>query len=194
MSGPFQQNIRKLHDPRTVTSGVAALHIHPDFLMDPRGSYDADIAVLTLQSMVTFSELVKPVCLWAGSSDESEVFGKSGVVVGWGKDESGQLVTKAPKRSVVPIVSSVECIRSSETLVRITSPRTICAGGRNDVGPCNGDSGGGLILFENGTWQLRGIVSVALADPITGNCNLKEFVVFSDVAKFLGWIHQFWQN
>lgn len=186
-----QHNIRKLHDPRTISMGLESLNVHPEFLKDPKGSYDADIAVLVLERAVTFSEFIKPVCLWSGDTDETAVFGKTGVIVGWGKDESGHLVTKAPKRASVPIVSHLECIRSSETFLRITSSRTLCGGAKNDSGPCNGDSGGGLILHENGVWQLRGIISVALADPVTGMCNLKQYVVFTDVAKFIPWINSF---
>lgn len=186
-----QHNIRRLHDASTISMGLESLNVHPEFLKDPKGSYDADIAVLVLERAVTFSEFIKPVCLWSGDPDETAVFGKTGVIVGWGKDESGHLVTKAPKRASVPIVSHLECIRSSETFLRITSARTLCGGAKNDSGPCNGDSGGGLILFEDGVWQLRGIISVALADPITGMCNLKQYVVFTDVAKFITWINSF---
>lgn len=186
-----QHNIRKLHDPRTISMGLESLNVHPEFLKDPKGSYDADIALLILERAVTFSEFIKPVCLWSGEVDETAVFGKTGVVVGWGKDESGQLVTKAPKRASIPIVSHIDCIRSSETFLKITSARTLCGGGKNDSGPCNGDSGGGLMLYKNGAWQLRGIISVALADPVTGMCNLKQYVVFTDVAKFHDWIHSF---
>lgn len=186
-----QHNIRRLHDSSTISMGLESLNVHPEFLKDPKGSYDADIAVLVLERAVTFSEFIKPVCLWQEETDETKVFGKTGVIVGWGKDESGHLVTKAPKRASVPIVSHLECIRSSETFLRITSERTLCGGAKNDAGPCNGDSGGGLILFENGVWQLRGIISVALADPVTGMCNLKQYVVFTDVAKFIPWINSF---
>lgn len=186
-----QHNIRRLHDSRTISMGLESLNVHPEFLKDPKGSYDADIAVLVLERAVTFSEFIRPVCLWSGNTDETEVFGKTGVIVGWGKDETGHLVTKAPKRASVPIVSHMECIRSSDTFLRITSARTLCGGAKNDSGPCNGDSGGGLILFQNGVWQLRGIISVALADPVTGMCNLKQFVVFTDVAKFIPWINSF---
>lgn len=186
-----QHNIRRLHDPRTISMGLESLNVHPEFMTGPTESYDADIAVLVLERAVTFSEFIKPVCLWIGDTDETTVFGKTGVIVGWGKDETGHLVTTAPRRASVPIVSHLECIRSSETFLKIISERTLCGGAKNNQGPCNGDSGGGLILFEDGVWQLRGIISVALADPVTGMCNLKQYVVFTDVAKFIPWINSF---
>lgn len=186
-----QHNLKRLHDPGSVPSSLSAIHVHPDFLKDPKGSYDADIAILVMEQTITYSRFIQPVCLWGGDVDESKVFGKTGVVVGWGKDESNKLFTKTPKRAYVPIVSHIDCIRSAETFFRITSPRTLCGGGKNDVGPCNGDSGGGLIMYEDSRWQLRGIISLALADPNTGACNLKQYVVFTDVAKFLDWIQPF---
>lgn len=62
-------------------------------------------------------------------------------------------------------------------------------GDRNGVGPCLGDSGGGLYILEGGRWRLRGVVSLSLR-PENGDktCNLDEYVIFTDAAKYLPWI------
>lgn len=52
-----------------------------------------------------------------------------------------------------------------------------------------GDSGGGLMLYENGKWVLRGIISASLRDPLNG-CDVNNYVVFTDVAKYINWIEQ----
>lgn len=63
-----------------------------------------------------------------------------------------------------------------------------------DSGPCSGDSGGGLFLpattsnSERPRWHLRGIVSLSLFDTETQRCDLREYVVFTDVAKFQDWV------
>lgn len=47
--------------------------------------------------------------------------------------------------------------------------------------------GGGLTIFENNRWSLRGIVSTGLADG-SGACKLTDYVVFTDVSFFSIWI------
>uniref|UniRef100_A0A2H1WH83 SFRICE_029542 n=1 Tax=Spodoptera frugiperda TaxID=7108 RepID=A0A2H1WH83_SPOFR len=64
-------------------------------------------------------------------------------------------------------------------------------GDRNGAGPCVGDSGGGLYLLEGGKWRLRGVVSVSLrAENGDNTCNLNEYIIFTDTAKYLGWIRR----
>ncbi|KAJ8963548.1 hypothetical protein NQ314_005553, partial [Rhamnusium bicolor] len=61
---------------------------------------------------------------------------------------------------------------------------------------CNGDSGGGMVFPKKGTsgqntvWQIRGLVSVAVALQERGICDTSEYIVFTDVAKHIHWIRQ----
>lgn len=62
-------------------------------------------------------------------------------------------------------------------------------GNRDGSGPCAGDSGGGLFVLDDGRWRVRGIVSLALsAKSAEKPCNLDEYVIFTDVAKYRSWI------
>lgn len=79
-------------------------------------------------------------------------------------------------------------------------------------GPCTGDSGAGLMIYKNNRWMLRGTVSASLpmATIATGatttnsklsskgrnetqksNCNVNQYVIYTDVGKFLDWIFAF---
>lgn len=55
---------------------------------------------------------------------------------------------------------------------------------------CNGDSGGSLTFKENGVYRIRGIVSLTQVRPDdhSGFCKTDQYVVFTDVAKYLYWI------
>lgn len=134
-------------------------------------------------------------------------------VVGWGKDESNK-ISKSPKLAVLPIVSQEECLRSKQDFYYLTFNTTLCAGARNGlgtlfifnflktkmaqisgVGPCNGDSGGGMYLKAQDTngidrWFLRGLVSLSLQDHETQMCDLSNYIVFTDLSKFGGWIYE----
>jgi secreted trypsin-like serine protease len=61
------------------------------------------------------------------------------------------------------------------------------------AGPCNGDSGGGMFFHERSPdgskrWMIRGVVSLSLQDEKTKQCDLGNFIVFTDVAKYVPWI------
>lgn len=181
-------NIMNWMEEGSVVSEPSQIIIHSDYMKDNTLSYDADIAMIFLKQSLTFTEYIRPVCLWSGATNIGEVEGRDGTVVGWGRDETGKVVTPEPKKVELPIVSEVNCLRSSDSFKYITSNRTFCAGTKDGRGPCNGDSGSGFLMMRQGRWTLRGIVSTALADPIKNTCNLSEYVVFTDAAKFSNWI------
>lgn len=67
---------------------------------------------------------------------------------------------------------------------------------------CNGDSGGGYHIFvpdtsgdssanATGTWHVRGIVSTSVARQDAAICDPTHFVLFTDVAKYKGWVAKY---
>lgn len=89
----------------------------------------------------------------------------------------------------MPIVSQEECLRSADIFQEIISPRTFCAGKRDGRGPCYGNSGSWMMFRRDGRWMLRGLVITSLTNDRFFTCNLNEYVVFTDVAKFVNWIN-----
>ncbi|XP_046385982.1 serine protease gd-like isoform X2 [Ischnura elegans] len=178
---------------------VRRIIVHPDY--KALGS-EADIALLQLSSKAEFNQFVQPACIWPSrrrydgkdyTSVESLV-GKLGTVTGWGRDELGNKVTNEPRSVKVPVVSQADCFNSHLGLRHFTSNRTLCAGSRDGSGPCNGDSGGGLMFLitdnNDSRWFLRGIVSLSLTD-IGRMCDLKNYIVYTDVAKFGEWLSMY---
>lgn len=53
---------------------------------------------------------------------------------------------------------------------------------------CNGDSGGGMIFEYDDVYYIRGIVSLSVSREDKEVCNAKEYVIFTDVAKYISWI------
>lgn len=168
---------------------VAEIIVHPDYRKTST-SFDADIAVARLRRPIEYSEYIRPICLWRGRNELTDVVGTIGTVVGWGSDGHGQTVTKTPRSINIPIVSEGDCLRSSATFGIITSNRSFCAGRKDGFGPCHGDSGSGLAVLRDGRMMLRGIVSAALAGPMS-TCDLSNYVLFTDASKFVEWIESF---
>lgn len=183
-------NIRNWTEEHTQPREIEKVFIHPDYNSETLYS---DLAVLKFKQKIEITPYANPVCLWSGDEVLNTVVGRQGVVFGWGMDGLGNKVTATPKLANMPIVSQEECLRSKIDFVFLTSNRTFCAGLRNGTGPCNGDSGGGLLLRQkrnDGTirWYLRGVVSLSLLESEKQMCNVHEFTVFTDVAKFRDWI------
>ncbi|XP_019773540.1 serine protease gd isoform X2 [Dendroctonus ponderosae] len=167
-----------------------SITVHSDY---KPGSADADIAVITFLDPIQFTRMIMPLCLWQGDTDLNKVVGDIGSVVGWGRDENGDISTAEPRLVNMPIVDHLQCLKggSSSTvhaLVDIVSQNTFCAGFRNGSGPCNGDSGSAFLLRKNGVFYLRGIVSTALSEATHRSCNLQEYVVFTDASKYKDWL------
>ncbi|XP_011692989.1 PREDICTED: serine protease gd-like, partial [Wasmannia auropunctata] len=172
----------------TVNREVASYRIHPDYTHDDSGG--SDLAILTLRTPIEYNQLIRPICLWpADSTDLNDIVIRMGYVAGWGQDELGNAYTLEPRMARVPIVSQVICLQS-QVFIALTSDRTLCAGLRDQSGPCNGDSGTGLVLYNiTGHYQLRGIVSRSMTN---GDylCDLKKYIVYIDVAKYIPWIQE----
>lgn len=94
-----------------------------------------------------------------------------------------------PRKAKTNIVSEVECLRSLPRFAEITSSRTLCAGKHDGSGPCEGDSGGGLMFYRNGLWLLRGVISAGIT--MKQRCNSQEYTVYCDIAKHTTWLDKY---
>lgn len=124
----------------SIATNVDQIIIHSDYKIH-RDSFDADVAILIMSKRVEYNQYVRPVCLWEPDSSLQDVEGKRGTVVGWGKDGTDRVVSNIPKKVDLPIVNTITCIQTSESLSKVVSNRTFCAGTLNGDGPCHGDSG-----------------------------------------------------
>lgn len=111
-------------------------------------------------------------------------------MAGWGKDETGAEHVAEPKKVSLPVVSQEACLRSHSAFLNLTSEATFCAGNQDGKGPCTGDSGAGFMIKRGERWTLRGIVSIALEDPVNKSCDLTKYFIFSDVGNLTKWVKE----
>ncbi|XP_055991088.1 serine protease 27 [Sorex fumeus] len=149
--------------PHAVSLGVRQVQSHP--LYQGMAS-SADVALVQLETPVTFTRHILPVCL----PQPSVVFGvgMSCWVTGWGSP-SEQDRLPAPRvlqKLAVPLIDAHSCneLYSRDAQAGF-QPRTIqkdmlCAGfaeGKKDA--CKGDSGGPLVCLVGQTWLQAGVIS-----------------------------------
>ncbi|XP_059062531.1 prostasin [Achroia grisella] len=141
--------------------GVIQKILHPLFQFRMTQPDRYDIALLKLSRPITYMSHILPICL---PDYDLELQGRSGVIAGWGKTDASNshTGTNLLRSATVPILSKEQCIKwhqSKQISVEIHS-EMICAGhsdGHQDA--CLGDSGGPLIVLDNGRYYLAGITS-----------------------------------
>uniref|UniRef100_A0A671RZ63 Suppressor of tumorigenicity 14 protein homolog n=1 Tax=Sinocyclocheilus anshuiensis TaxID=1608454 RepID=A0A671RZ63_9TELE len=120
-------------------------------------SYDNDIALMELDSPVTLSQNIWPVCLPEATHDFPA--GKSVWITGWGKlREEVDAIASLLQKAEVRIINNTVCSKLMDNGI---TPRMICAGVLSGgVDACQGDSGGPMTSTEsNGRMFLAGVVS-----------------------------------
>lgn len=115
---------------------ISEIFIHPEW-NSMNISYDADIAVLKVNSEITFSNIIQPICL---PRSNAKIFNVRGTVVGYGiSEESFDTNESKPKHIEIESVEHGVCLFREENLVKISSLRMFC-GGEHLRTPCRGNS------------------------------------------------------
>ncbi|KAM7383290.1 hypothetical protein PAMP_002957 [Pampus punctatissimus] len=167
-----------------------SIYVHPDYNNPNHADYDNDVALIKLQTQITFNSSVMPVCL--PPENATYVTGIMGLVSGFGitKINGRQLLTNKMQYVHLPVVSQETCRDSINLLKRTTnnvpslSDNMFCAGipeGGKDS--CQGDSGGPFALEENGRFWAAGIVSWGVDCGKPG-----KYGVYTKVINYVDWI------
>uniref|UniRef100_A0A8C7HMU2 pancreatic elastase II n=1 Tax=Oncorhynchus kisutch TaxID=8019 RepID=A0A8C7HMU2_ONCKI len=143
-----------------------------------------DIALIKLQSPVTFSDSVMAACL----PDSGIVLPHNApcYVTGWGRLWTGGPIADVLQQALLPVVSHANCTKPDWWGSLVTSSM-VCAGGDGDLASCNGDSGGPLnCQNSDGSWDVHGVVSFGSSM----GCNYpKKPSVFTRVSAYISWIN-----
>ncbi|XP_031455611.1 suppressor of tumorigenicity 14 protein isoform X1 [Phasianus colchicus] len=146
-------NQSKRNDANVQVKQIKRIISHPYF---NDYTYDYDIAVMELQSPVTFSSVVQPICL--PDSTHNFPVGKDLWVTGWGATAEGGSGSTILQKAEIRIINQTIC---NQLLTDQLTQRMMCVGVlTGGVDACQGDSGGPLVSVEDsGRMFLAGVVS-----------------------------------
>lgn len=120
-----------LEDERDfVVSPASRFILHPDWNSYTE-SFDADIALVILTRTVSFSQSVKPICLWTATNDYRDMINSYGIIAGYGKTSRVDKPSDKPYWAALPVVDEGTCLRSNNDFRKIVSRRTFCVGSRD---------------------------------------------------------------
>lgn len=158
---------------------------HPHFTSNAVRDIN-DIAVLTLEKRIKFSDTVRTICLPESDMDFRNT---PLTVAGWGKTRQGALTSsRYLLETKVQIVDSNTCQKSSIYRDNLVGDTMMCAYSLGKDA-CQGDSGGPLFSTHskshNKKWYQVGIVSWGI------DCAMPDYPgVYTVVAKYTSWIRQ----
>lgn len=150
-----------------------------------------DVALLKTLNEVELSDYIQPICLPVGSIVENVKYGH---VVGWGIGE-GNVMKTVLQKATLGLVDEATCLKSNANLFSMllsNDNSNFCAGNINETNVCEGDSGGGMFVYNkmNKQWQIRGIINAGARARSAEEtlCGTKQFVMFANVTYFIDWI------
>jgi len=169
--------------------GVGKVYIHPDY----QGRItENDIALIRLNTSVTFSSTVNPICL---PREQVNLTGLPAWSTGWGTSSLGGGVQKNILQEIVQtVLSGQECEDIYQQLghsLSLPEGGFLCTlDSEEDRSNCYGDGGGPVaVQREDRKWELVGIQSWGVGCGRSGQPN-----VATSVEAFLEWIEETMEN
>ncbi|XP_060564110.1 coagulation factor X-like [Ruditapes philippinarum] len=168
---------------------IQSFTVHPDY--GDRHVYDNDIALIELDSLVEYTDDIRPICLEPADFNDRvflEMSGSIGRVIGKvaGCGVTRRSVFPSRLRDVyIPYVDRETCLDSLGQWRDKLTDTMFCAGSNiaRTGDSCLGDSGSGLIMATSTRWVLTGVVSWGRGCDID-----KHYGIYTNVGMFYDWI------
>ncbi|XP_060840495.1 uncharacterized protein LOC132921475 [Rhopalosiphum padi] len=182
--GKYDRDITIIDNDFTRIMDVDIIYLHERFT-GTHTYFAYDIAVMVLSNLVSFSNVVAPICIdWKSRYDLLN--GVEGKIVGWGKTENGKLSSVLLETSL-PYIDHNSCrdMYTNGFQIFLTVDK-FCAGSAlvSGQGLGEGDSGSGLAYLHSMSYYLTGVLS--LKEPNSNN----SIAVFTDVKYHVQWIRE----
>lgn len=172
-----------LHEQKKLESSVQKRNLkqviaHPNY---NKFTFDNDIALMELDSPVTYSDFIKPICLPAPQHEFPP--GQSVWITGWGATREGGSAAVVLQKASVRIINQAVC---NDLMGGQITSRMFCAGVlTGGVDACQGDSGGPLSSLSGSRMFLAGVVSWG-----DGCARRNKPGIYTTVTKYRGWIKE----
>uniref|UniRef100_A0A182MPM4 Peptidase S1 domain-containing protein n=1 Tax=Anopheles culicifacies TaxID=139723 RepID=A0A182MPM4_9DIPT len=160
-----------------IAFSTAGIRAHPGYTPT---NIRNDIAVVRLNSPITFTDRIQPARLPA-RSDTRQFGGMTGTVSGFGRTTDTGATSPVVMFTSNPVMTNADCIARWNTAV--IQPQNVCMSGDGGRSACNGDSGGPLAVQDGGSLQI-GVVSFGSA----AGCSIGMPSVYARVSFFLDFI------
>ncbi|XP_030601164.1 ST14 transmembrane serine protease matriptase a [Archocentrus centrarchus] len=144
-------------------------------------TFDNDIALMQLDSPVSYTDYIRPICLPSPQHDFP--VGEGVTITGWGATREGGSAATVLQKASVRIINQTVC---NNLMGGQLTSRMFCAGVLSGgVDACQGDSGGPLSSPSGSRAFLAGVVSWG-----DGCARRNKPGIYTRVTKFRAWIKE----
>jgi elastase-2 len=168
------------------TSNVARTVVHASYQVGS-ATYANDIAILHLVTAITTGNGIQFASL--PSDDNNDFAGTTFVISGWGRTDATNILPDTLQKASIGVIGGTQC----QTLMSGVSGVTIWDGHiclydtANNIGSCNGDSGGPLNCPSGSSTVVAGVTSWGISSG-TGRCLQTYPSVYTRTSAYLAWI------
>ena len=157
---------------RAQRNRVRAIKVHPKYGLSVLKNPVFDVAILELETPVTFSTNIQPVCLPTPDNEITQSLQKM-VLKGWGnisknlrKSQSAKVLQELRNLQETPLDACRDLLGSAASL----KSHHMCVWNEGNLAnACGGDSGGPVSILkrknlsDRGVWELGGVVSFGVS-------------------------------
>jgi len=147
-------------------------------------TYSNDIAILNFASVITEGANIQFALLPA--TNGNDYAGLTCEISGWGRTGSSNALPDTLQKASIDVISTATCQSLIGSIGNIWDNHICLYDTRNNVGSCNGDSGGPLNCPDGGT-RVAGVTSWGVSSG-TGNCLQTYPSVYTRTSAYLAWI------
>jgi len=140
-----------------------------------------DIAIINLAGNVVLGGAIGLANL---ASDPGNTFaGQTCVISGWGRTSSSNVLPDILQKASIQVITTAQCQSQVQGIGNAWDGHICLRDANNQIGSCNGDSGGPL----NCGTQVAGVTSWGISS--LGNCRQDYPSVYTRVSYYIGWIN-----
>jgi secreted trypsin-like serine protease len=172
-------------DTNAVIVNLASYTTHENY-NDGTSSFANDIAILAFSgSIAANGDNIQFLSLPADNSNNFA--GQTCVISGWGRTDSTNNLPQLLQKAPTGVITTAECAtRMAPVNGASVTDNVICLFNADNIGSCNGDSGGPLNCDADGTTVVAGVTSWGISS--SGACSPAYPSVYTRTSAFLQWI------
>jgi secreted trypsin-like serine protease len=171
----------------TQTSNVASYTMHENYQGDVY-TYSNDISILNLATAITTSSTIQFLTLPPDNNDN--FLGDICTITGWGRTSSSNILPDILQEAQIEVIGTAECdtLMQGVVGVRVWDNHLCLYDRQNNIGSCNGDSGGPCNCPNGaGGFYVAGVTSWGISSG-SGNCLQTYPSVYTRTSAYLAWI------
>jgi len=143
------------HTEQEIVVKISDIILHKEY---DSSIYSKDLAILRLAEDIHFDDKVYPACL---PSDNNDFFvGNIATVGGWGTPTEGQDASPLPNFVAAKILSFKFCFPPQLNVKEYSDANFLCTFATNDRHVTKGDSGGPVVVTQNGVTYIVGVTAM----------------------------------